>query len=96
MLIIHNYNLIIKKTNEKPIVIKKHSLSFSIPLEQILYIAVQNLDYPVICPFCNQEIKIRDSKRRYIKERYICKYLAPNQKRLTNNNKNTWYFMLYS
>ncbi len=26
MLIIHNYNLIIKKTNEKPIVIKKHSL----------------------------------------------------------------------
>ncbi len=56
MLIIHNYNLIIKKTNEKPIVIKKHSLSFSIPLEQILYITVQNLDYPVICPFCNQEI----------------------------------------
>lgn len=49
-------------------VIKNHSLSFNISLEQILYITVQNLDYPVICPICNYEVKIRDSKRRYIKD----------------------------
>lgn len=39
-----------------------------IPFEQIHYIKVQNLDFPVICPICNYEMKIRDSKRRYIKD----------------------------
>lgn len=29
---------------------------------------VQNLEYPVLCPTCNDEMKIRDSKRRYIKD----------------------------
>lgn len=28
---------------------------------------MQNFEYPILCPTCNYEMKIRDSKRRYIK-----------------------------
>ena len=41
---------------------------------EIKYIKILNLDFPIICPICQSEMLIRDTKRRYIKfgsgERY--------------------------
>ena len=59
--------MLLKKTNDKPSIIKKDNLTLDNITGEILYIKAQNLDYPVFCPLCNQEMKIRDSKRRYIK-----------------------------
>lgn len=43
-------------------------------MSDIGYIKILNLNFPIICPICHSEMKIRDTKRRYIRfgngERY--------------------------
>lgn len=56
---------------------------------QINHIKIINIDIPILCPVCKAEMKIRDTKRRYIKsgsgERYpfrLRRYYCPNCRRL--------------
>ncbi len=46
----------------------------NVSMSEIRYIKILNLDLPIICPICQSEMKIRDTKRRYIRfengERY--------------------------
>lgn len=35
---------------------------------EIKYIKIRNLTFPVLCPLCGQELSVKDSKRRYIKD----------------------------
>ena len=38
------------------------------PLTEIRYSKIQNLDFPILCPDCKSEMKIKNSKRRFIKD----------------------------
>lgn len=38
-----------------------------VPATVILYCKIQNHDVPIFCPVCNSEMKVRGSKKRYIK-----------------------------
>ncbi len=42
--------------------------SHCVNLAEICYIKIHALDYPVICPVCSAEMRVKDSKRRYIKD----------------------------
>lgn len=35
---------------------------------KIKYIKIRNLTFPVLCPLCGQELSVKDSKRRYVKD----------------------------
>ena len=39
-----------------------------IDISDIRYLKIKNHDYPVLCPLCKKEMKVKDSKRRYIKD----------------------------
>jgi len=69
--LLHDTNLSSKKNSAQEFI--TDSIDTILPTE-ITYIKILNIDVPIRCPKCQDEMKIRDTKRRYIRfgngERY--------------------------